>query len=139
MDPKNVRETVVGFDDEGEPLVKEMMNPAILMLEKAGKMSQKLLEALIATREAKAKDKTRKQTSMSEISARVAKKIAEAKMKQGLLSTAPVVITQNPTPVVSAPVPVDTPVVSPAQVFLTPPPKEGEPDDEIPMDLDFNQ
>lgn len=103
LDPKTIREAVVGFDDEGEPLMKEMMNPAINMLEKAGKMKHKLREALIATREAKSRDKSRKQTTMSEVAARVAQKIAAAKSRQ-IMKNLPVVIDVEPLPSLPAPV-----------------------------------
>ena len=83
QDPKNIRETIVGVDEEGDPISKEMMNPAITMLEKAAKTKLRYWEALIATREAKAKDKSRKQTNLSDFSALVQKRILDRKLRLG--------------------------------------------------------
>lgn len=83
QDPKTIRETVVGVDEEGDPISKEMMNPAITMLDKAAKTKIRYWDALIATREAKAKDKGRKQTNISDYSAMVQKRILERKQRLG--------------------------------------------------------
>ena len=80
-DPKINRSSIVGIDKDGDPIVREIMNPAITMLEKAAKTKHKLWEALIATREAKAKDKSRKQIQISDIAAALQAKI-EARKKE---------------------------------------------------------
>lgn len=78
-DPKIIREAVVGVDDEGVPIMREIMNPIINMMEKSGRMKQKLRDSLIATREAKDKSKSRKQLSITQIAASIQAKIAAKK------------------------------------------------------------
>ena len=79
-EPNIIREAVIGYDTENdEPVTKEVMNPIIIMLEKASKTRAKIRDALIATREAKAKEKGRKQVGLSELAANIQQKIEEKK------------------------------------------------------------
>lgn len=90
QDPELLRESVVGVDADHEPIMKEGMNPLVLIFEKAAKTKLKHREALIATREAKAKDKSRKQTNLSDLSALIAKKIEERKKRlEGIIEIKP--------------------------------------------------
>lgn len=80
--PETIRDSIVGVDpDTGDPIMKEFMNPIILMLEKAAKTKAKHRDALVSTREAKAKDPTRRQLSMSDLAITIQQKM-EAKKKQ---------------------------------------------------------
>lgn len=121
LDPKNIRDAVLGIDKDGDPITKEMMNPAITMLEKAAKTKQKYRDALVATREAKAKDKGRKQPSMSEFAATIMQKI-EAK-KRGLQAVLPPVIDATP--------------VAPPKALEAPPAGEAEPELPDAAEIDF--
>lgn len=89
QDPSMSKEAVIGIDSDGEPMTREMANPLIIILEKAGKMKHKLRESLIATREAKDKAKQRKQPDLSDMGINIQKKIEE---KRKLMQ-----IAQNPT------------------------------------------
>lgn len=82
-EPRIIHESVIGIDDDGIPVTKDMMNPIIVMMEKAGKMQAKLRESLLATRESKDKANSRKQIDLSAVAEKVKAKI-EAK-KRALL------------------------------------------------------
>lgn len=58
MDPQIVRKEFVGADSRGNVLTRENMHPAFIMLDKQSRTKQKLLESLLATREAKSKAAT---------------------------------------------------------------------------------
>jgi len=61
-DPKIVKRSVAGFQDTSEgpkPIYREEMNQRLTFLERAQKQKMKIMDSLIATREAKSKDTNR--------------------------------------------------------------------------------
>lgn len=80
QEPNIIRDAVIGYDaDSNEPVMKEIMNPIILMLEKTSKARGKIRDALLATREAKARAKGTRQVGLSELSASIQAKIEATK------------------------------------------------------------
>lgn len=66
-DPDIIRSSFGGIDPEGNVLSQESSNPAIGVAERATRIKQKLLDSLMATREAKAKDRSQKTRDVAEI------------------------------------------------------------------------
>jgi len=64
-DPKILRKEFAGVDMKGHVLMTENMNPIFVMLEKSSKRQQKLMESLLATREAKMRADGNTATSFS--------------------------------------------------------------------------
>lgn len=62
LDPKIVKKAVAGFQQTSEgmkPIYKEEVNQKLTFLEKAQRQKMKIMDSLIATREAKSKDTSR--------------------------------------------------------------------------------
>lgn len=64
--PEIVKKEFIGYTENGTPIYREFLNPTFNLLEKSSKTKKKLLESLIATREAKSKDTTRKHQTFAE-------------------------------------------------------------------------
>jgi len=86
LDPQIVRRNFITLDKDGEPIFQEQLHPAFTMLEKQSRTKQKLLESLIATREAKAKDVNSKTKNFADLARvfreRVEEKLEEKRLKQ---------------------------------------------------------
>lgn len=78
-DPKIVRREIVGVDQKGNPIYRDVMNPVFNMLDKQTRGKKKLLESLIATREAKAKADGSSSQTFSGFLAGLMEKVAEKK------------------------------------------------------------
>lgn len=72
-------ERVAGFDADGAPIFQDQLNPIFSLYEKTSKAKEKLRASLIATREAKSKDKSRESMSMAQLIETVMSKAAEHK------------------------------------------------------------
>lgn len=86
--PEIIRRNVAGFQDTNDgtkPIYREEMNQIVNFLEKAQKQKIKLMNALIATREAKAKDQTRIPHDPSTYAAELLKRANELQNKAELV------------------------------------------------------
>ena len=90
-DPKILKKTVAGFQQTKsgpQPIYKDEINQRLSFLERAQKNKMKIMESLIATREAKSKDTSRMIHDPSSYAAKLldkAKELTEKAAKAGLL------------------------------------------------------
>jgi hypothetical protein len=84
VDPKIVKKSVAGFqqtNDGMKPIYKEEVNQRLTFLEKAQRNKMKIMDSLIATREAKSKDTSRMIHDPSTYAAKLLDKARELKEK----------------------------------------------------------
>jgi len=84
VDPKIVKRSVAGFQQTNEgqkPIYKEEINQRLTFLEKAQRNKMKIMDSLIATREAKSKDTSRILHDPSTYAAKLLDKARELKEK----------------------------------------------------------
>ena len=82
--PKIVKKTVAGFQNTKEglkPVFKDELNQVVTFLEKAQRQKLKIMDALIATREAKSKDTSRILSDPSTYAAKLLDKARELEKK----------------------------------------------------------
>ena len=90
-DPKIVKRSVAGFQQTNEgmkPIYREEVNQRLTFLEKAQRQKMKIMDSLIATREAKSKDTSRMIHDPSTYAAKLldkAKELKEKAAKAGLV------------------------------------------------------
>jgi hypothetical protein len=95
VDPKIVKRSVAGFQQTSEgmkPIYKEEMNQRLAFLEKAQRQKMKIMDSLIATREAKSKDTSRMIHDPSTYAAKLLDKAKQLKDKaadMGLVDVTP--------------------------------------------------
>lgn len=80
VDPKILKRTVAGFQntkDGLKPVYKDELNMRLTFLERAQKQKMKILDSLIATREAKSKDTSRMISDPSSYSSKLLEKARE--------------------------------------------------------------
>jgi len=91
VDPKIVKKSVAGFQQTNEgmkPIYKEEVNQRLTFLEKAQRQKMKIMDSLIATREAKSKDTSRILHDPSTYAAKLldkARELRERAAKAGLI------------------------------------------------------
>jgi hypothetical protein len=86
QDPKIFRKMFAGLDEEGNPQSTDILHPGFHMIDKATRTKQKLLESLMATREAKVKEGNKQrgvEILVEKIRDRAAKQIAKNKEEDG--------------------------------------------------------
>ena len=96
--PEILRKNVAGFQETSDgvkPVYKEEMNQIINFLEKAQKQKLKIMNALIATREAKAKDANRIISDPSTYAAKLLDKARELQDKAADLGTVEAEVVNN--------------------------------------------
>jgi len=98
VDPKIVKRSVAGFQQTSEgqkPIYKEEINQRLTFLEKAQRNKMKIMDSLIATREAKSKDTSRILHDPSTYAAKLldkARELQEKAAKAGLLEVEATVV-----------------------------------------------
>jgi len=97
VDPKIVKKSVAGFqqtNDGMKPIYKEEVNQRLSFIEKAQRQKMKIMDSLIATREAKSKDTSRMIHDPSTYAAKLldkAKELKEKAAQAGVIEVEPVV------------------------------------------------
>lgn len=79
-DSTAIVESFKGFDPEGNPLVEPKLHPLLPVFEKTSKISEKIMDSLIATREAKSRDKSREVTTAANFAAQIMHKMQNIEM-----------------------------------------------------------
>lgn len=78
-DTPSLMESFKGMTEDGVPIMEPKLNPLLAVFDKHFKISDQILNSLIATREAKAKDKSRESMTMAQLTANVVARAREIK------------------------------------------------------------